>query len=165
MQEFTTEVRQALGKGLRPSVHTPRNSTFLALALGAFPEDGVMQALPQLDAPLLPVVCEFPFPQIFRLRRMVIVGTKDALYQYESNGDFTLLYQGTKGGWTWTVADFGEYIVMTNGAVLITRDPLTGVFDQYADCVIPPCLCVCNLNGQLILGGPGAAVPDGFTGE
>jgi hypothetical protein len=163
MQEYTVVVQEALGAGLRSSAHSGRNTQWLFAALGAMPEDKVLQAVPELPSPLAIASEVFPFPQIFNLRRMTLVCGKKDIYEYKS-GVLSILLTGSASGWTWSVADFGEFIAMTNGKILVTRDPQTGQFGEYGDCKIPPCLCICEFNGQVVVGGPGESVADGFTG-
>lgn len=165
MREYAVVYKDGLAKGLRPSINNGRNEEFLYAAKGCIPEDGVLQSLPVLYNGFgLPEQCAFPFPQIFVLRKLVLICAQRNIYELRSLGP-ELLYQDAPAGSTWTVADFGEYIILSNGRMLIYRDPVTGLFNEYTDCEIPPGICILNLNGQLIVGGPGEIVPQGFTGE
>jgi hypothetical protein len=151
MREYTVTYNTGLGNGLRPNPRNPRNTQFLTMLAGAIPYDGVLSSLPELPAPIGALNAQWPFPQLFHLRRMTLVCTIDSIYEY-SNDSLTLLCVAVPDT-TWSCADFGEYIVLTNGSSLITRDPQTGVFAEYLDCKIPSCLCVCEVNAQLLVGG------------
>ena len=165
MREYAAVFKEGLAKGLRPSSNSARNEEFLYVAKGCIPEDGVLQSLPILyNAFGLPEQCLFPFPQIFVLRKLVLVFSATNIYELRSFGT-ELLYSNATAGSTWTVADFGEYILCCNGRILIYRDPVTGLFNEYIDCEIPPGICILNLNGQLIVGAPGEVVGAGFSGE
>jgi hypothetical protein len=165
MREYAVVFREGLAKGLRPSPQNARNNEFLYSAKGCIPEDGVLQSLPILyNTFTLPEQCKFPFPQIFVLRRLVLVCSETNIYELRSFGT-ELLYPSAPAGATWSVADFGEYVLLTNGRVLIYRNAQTGQFLEYVDCEIPSGICVLNLNGQLIIGAPGEVVGAGFTGE
>jgi hypothetical protein len=137
----------------------------LYVAKGCIPEDGVLQSLPVLHNTFgLPEQCQFPFPQVFVLRQIVLVFTQTRIYELRSFGT-EQVFQDAPAGSTWTVADFGDYILCCNGRILVYRDPVTGMFTEYIDCEIPPGTCIMNLNGQLIVGSPGEVVGTGFTGE
>ena len=151
MREYTVTFDTGLANGLRPNTRNARNNEYLMVLAGAIPYDGVLSSLPELPEPIQVLNAQWPFPQLFHLRRMTLVGTESALYEYK-DGVLNLLCNTVPGN-TWSCADFGEYIVLTNGASLITRDPQTGIFSEYIDCTIPPCLCVCEVNSQLLVGG------------
>jgi len=151
MREYTVTYDEGFANGLRPNPRNPRNSQFLVMLAGAIPYDKVLSSLDELPEPIQVLNAEWPFPQLFHLRRMTLVCTLDKIYEFKS-GQLTLLCNTVVGN-TWSCADFGEYIILTNGSSLITRDPQTGVFSEYLDCSIPPCLCVCEVNSQLLVGG------------
>lgn len=151
MREYTVTYKDGLAHGLRPNERNPRNSQFLTALRGAIPYDNVVSALRELPDPISTLNAQWPFPQLFHLRRMTLVCDRSAIYEYK-DGSLILLCNTVTGD-TWSCADFGEYIVLTNGQSLITRDPQTGVFSEYIDCRIPPCLCVCEVNSQLLVGG------------
>lgn len=151
MREYTTTYRTGLENGLRPNERNPRNVQFLSMLRGAIPYDKVISSLRELPDPISTLNAQWPFPQLFHLRRMTLVCDRTAIYEYK-DGSLSLLCNAVSGS-TWSCADFGEYVVLTNGESLITRDPQTGVFSEYADCAIPSCLCVCEVNSQLLVGG------------
>lgn len=151
MKEYTVTYNVGLANGLRLNPRNPRNVQYLALLQGAIPYDNVLSTLPELPTPISIANCAWPFPQLFHLRRMTLVCAESAIY--ELKGTNLELLCNTVAGSTWSCADFGEYIILTNGQSLIERNPQTGVFAEYIDCRIPPCLCVCEVNSQLIVGG------------
>lgn len=151
MREYTVTYNTGLANGLRPNPRNARNVQYLAMLAGAIPYEGVLSSLPELPDPVSILGCSWPFPQLFHLRRMTLVASLDAIYEYK-NGTLTLLCNAVAGS-TWSCADFGEYIILTNGSSLIERNPQTGIFAEYIDCKIPPCLCIAEINSQLIVGG------------
>ena len=163
MQEYTIIIREALAAGLRP-YGSQRNQHFMQNMTGCVPEYGNTHSLDELPLALTLAGEVFPFPQIVRLRDFVLVCGATTLYEYKS-GQLTNVFSGPTAGWTWSFADFGDYVTGTNGAMLIVRDPLTAIWQLYEGCDIPPCLCMCEFNGQIIIGGPGEMVPPGTTGE
>lgn len=167
MREYTLVFQKGLGKGLRNSKRTPRNTEVLVQSIGCFPEDLVARAISDLTASWLDtssLTVAFPYPQIFSLTQTVLVCTATTIYEY-SAGSFLLAITSLPEGSTWTVADYGRYLILTNGACLVTRDGITGEWDKYVGCAIPPCLCLCDINGQLLVGAPGITVSAGFKAQ
>lgn len=164
MKEFSIVFRGGLAKGLRPTSHNARNIEALVQSTGAVPEDGVLRTLPRLETPLGITGETFPFPQVVDCVKRTLVFSSMDVYEYDGSS-LTKVFTGSKSGTTWSVADFGEYILMTNGRVLVERDPVTGYYSERLDCKVPLGSCICNLNGQLIVGAPGCEVTSGFMGE
>lgn len=157
MKEFTYKFIDGLASGLRPHAQNPRNNPAMVVCQGAVPEHNVMHALEDLssyrvdfsslDSEENPIV--FPFPQLFVLTSIVLVCLKDAIYSL-SAGSLTLELS-TPTGTTWTVADYGLYIAMTNGVCNVIRDTQTGAFMLSEQ--IPSCTAICDVNGQLVVAG------------
>lgn len=152
MQEYTIIFRDGFAKGLRAATRSPKNAQTLVLSEGAVPEDGVLRALEEINTFGHTLAAAWPFPQVFNLKTMTLVATQTELFSYEL-GVLTSLIAGLPVGSTWTVADYWPYIVATNGAVMVTRNPQSGVWAIYDEGRIPACRCLADLNGQLILGG------------
>jgi len=163
MREYSLTYNEGLGQGLRPSRHLGRNLKWLVESVGAVPEDGVLRSLEALPAAVEVAGEVWPYPQIFHLMLRTLVCTSTAIYEYES-GSLTLVLGSIAEGTTWTVADFGEYIVLVNGKVVVERDPQTGLYAVHSAGIIPEGICICNLNGQLIVGAPDVEVSAGFCG-
>ncbi len=165
MREMTVVFREGLAKGLRETEKNPRDSQRLTYSAGAFPEDKVIHALEDLSlvqVDTVEITASFPYPQMFVLDYFVLVCTADSIYEYK-NGSLTLKLAGITVGSTWTVADYGIYIVMTNGATLVVRDAELQEYSMYNGCDIPQCLCLCDVNGQLLIGAPNITIPAGFS--
>lgn len=166
MQEYTLEFKEGLIKGLRSSDHNPMNNGFLLQADGVIKEFGELfniEELTQLDISDLDAQT-FPFPQLIQLRNWTLLCTPTKIYTYDGSS-FTLVFTTEDEGSTWTYADFYRYLLMTNGKVLITLDPETGAWSKYVDCLIPHCLCLCDVNGQVFCGGPECEISAGWLGE
>jgi len=54
----------------------------------------------------------------------------------------------------WSVADFGAYVVFTNGTTVYITSPTTGIVSAYTGADIPLCRTICNFKGQLVSGSP-----------
>lgn len=164
MKEYTIFYKDGLSVGLRASEYNPRNEGALVEAQGVFQESKKLSEIAELSSFDISTIDAqtFPFPQCFQLRNWILICTPTKIYTYDG-ATLTLVYTATEGS-TWTVADFYDFLVLTNGQDLITLDPETGLWSKYIDCLIPYCLCVCDLNGQLFVGGPEVTVSAGFLG-
>jgi hypothetical protein len=165
MREYTLQIEKALKIGLRPSDRTPPNKGVLVEAQGVIQESGELFNLENLEAFDISDIeaCIFPFPQVFKLIRWTLICTPTRVYTYR-DGVVTLVYTGAEAS-TWTVADFYDFLLLTNGNTWIELDPETASWCPFSDDEVPSCLCLCDLNGQLFVGGPGATVGAGWLGD
>lgn len=166
MQEFTLVFREGLARGLREKKTNPRNAEALVECQGMFPETGIVRALDDLssyDIDTSALGCSYPFPQLFVLKNMVLVCTKTNIYEY-AGGSLSAVFEGATAGSVWTLADYGRFIIMTNGACLLHRDAENGDFSLYTNCDIPTCLCLADVNGQIFVGAPGISVEEDYLG-
>lgn len=163
MKEFSFTFEEGIVKGLIPTERRSFNEQGFSQLQGVFSNGKVIQEIEipeMMDVDELDV--EFPFPQIFKLNSITLVFTSNEIFEYsESDGSLTSLISTSEGG-LWSVADYNLFIVATNGKDIIIRDGLTGEWNPYIECEIPTGICVCNLNGQLIIGGPETQVSAGF---
>lgn len=166
MKEITLFFKEGLAKGLRSTDLNPRNKQALTFSQGAFPKDNVIHALEDISMYQLDLVelsVSFPYPQVFVLTQETLVCTLDKIYKYADDELELLIGVGITPGSTWTVADYGAYVILTNGNTLVVKNATSGVYSAYTACDIPQCLCLCDVNGQLIIGAPGTTVPSGFS--
>jgi hypothetical protein len=165
MQEYTIVYKDGLANGLRKSEHNPKNVGALIRADGIMQEAGELSDLPDIDKLDLSVIgaCTHPFPQVFQLKAMTVVCTHNAIYTL-AGSSLTLVYSATEGS-TWTVADFTRFILFSNGRDLVKLDGMTGEWSKFIECHIPYCLCLCDVNGQVFMGGPECSVTAGWLGE
>lgn len=158
--EYTIKFQQGIQMGLRASDRTSKASETLELSNGLVPENNVLHDV-ELPAYIgEDLECDWPFPQIFRLKGMVLVCTKVTIYEY-SNDSLTELITVDGAGTTWSVADFWPYVAMTNGRYLVRRDPESGTWSTDEDCDFPICICMTEANGQIIVGGPEVRIVEG----
>jgi len=164
MKEYTYSFIDGISKGLIATEKDIFNKQSFIQMDGAFVNDGIVVSTPdvnQLDLDSLG--CSYPFPQVFYLKDLTIVGTATALYDYSAVGGLTSLITVDEGS-TWSVADYHRFVVFTNGKAIIVRDGSSGEWREFTECTIPTGLCVCNLNGQLLIGGPETSCVAGFMG-
>ena len=133
MQEYLVPFEKGIRAGLRAKEKSLKNQERFVQLDGLFVEDEVLSSLEgpnKLDTSALST--SYPFPQYFELTTIKLVCTATKVYEYNSDGTFTELITVSEGS-TWTVADFYEFIVMTNGRALIYRDAESGAWAEYTD--------------------------------
>ena len=165
MQEYTLTIQKALAVGLRNTEDNPKNVSGLTFAQGVLQKAGTLvnlDLLTNFDISTI-VACDFPFPQMFQLREWTLICTPTKIYTFDGTS-LTSVYTAVEGT-TWTYGDFYNYLILTNGQELITLDPDTGVWSKYLDCKIPYCVCLCDVNGQVFVGGPEVSVSAGWLGD
>ena len=155
MEGFSVTIdNKIIGKGLT-SNNNIRNNPMLVESIGAMPYNNVIQSVEEftrVDTSGLAAQI-FPYPQLFVLGDIIVVCTAQQIYEYDATGDtFTSKISGLSLGNTWDLVDFKSFILLMNGVVAVTKDPETG--DYAVDSTLPPGNCICNFNGQVLLGGP-----------
>lgn len=144
----------AFQKGLVPKENV-RDSLFLTESLGAFPYQGVLITPEDFSANQIDTValgCSFPFPQIFVLSELILICTPTKIYEYPN---LTTAKITVTTGCLWTVADYKTYLALTNGQVMVKRDPATGLYSL--DSTRPFGTCVSDFNGQMFITSPNTA--------
>ena len=135
--------------GLRPKEELDHNAGYLSEATNIYlSEDGCFDA-----EKLTRTFALNETAQIFQTYKGIFVLTDSKLYSYISSVLTELLTGLTQGG-MWSHADFGDYLLFTNGEVNLIRDPTTGVFSSDDGTAFPLAKCICSHRGRLILGGP-----------
>lgn len=148
MKTFNFTLKSLFNKGLRPLVESPRNGSYLTEVTNARESEG---GLIQADK----IIRTFNLNEdaiIFTAYKGVFVLTATALYEYAAE-TLTQLLSGLDEGVMWSMADFGDYVLFTNGAVNLIRNPTTGVFATDDGTVFPLARSICAHRGRLILGG------------
>ena len=151
MKTYDFTIKDLLNKGLRPLEESPRNGLHMTAASNCRPSVG---GLVQGDK----YTRSFNIneaAQIFHTYKGTFVLTADSIYSYSYYEDaITLLIDTIPPGLMWSIADFGEYILFTNGNINLIRNPSTGVFAADTGLVFPVARCMCAHRGRLLLGAP-----------
>lgn len=149
MQTFNYPIKELFNKGLRPLEESPRNGSYLtAISNGRVTEGGIVGADKYIRTFALNESA-----QIFSTYKSTFVLTLDTIYSYDGSA-LTQLLTGIVPGLMWSIADFGEYVLFTNGNVNLIRNITTGAFTVDDGTVFPVARCICAHRGRLILGGP-----------
>lgn len=167
MREFELNIDEALKKGLAPEAVVPLNSQWLYECLGFRCGRLGLEAFVEGSNPLpssLDMYYNWPFPQMLMgdaWNILVIrdsVSDEDILYSVSNDMStvthiFTLDTLTFPKGDLMEVADFGEYVFMTNGAMLLYWN-VAGFWNVLTGLsTIPLMNTICNFKGQGVGGG------------
>lgn len=168
MREYELHLDKTLSNGLAPEL-MPINSEFLFRCLGFRCGKGRLEAHRLLTNPLPPsldIYYSWPFPQMVTGERYNILVVRDSLIQHwdsvylvsADHSTITHIFdidELTFGlGSMVEIADFGNYLFMTNGVVMITYEPSLSVwFPFITSAIIPMMKTVCGLKSQAVGGG------------
>ena len=155
MREYENIFDDGLVKGLRSTSKNMRNTQRLIKADGMFPEEGVLRAVESVTSipGLTALGLVFPFPQLHVGQVHTIIMGPTEFWEYKS-GVLTSVISGLTNNGLWTVADFYDYILITNGIEMVRRDAESHSWEVYVDENVPVSRCVAAVNGQLIVGSP-----------
>lgn len=149
MRDLNYSLKPFISKGLA-NKNNSRNNPLLIESIGAYPKNGVLQAmeeLTRLDTTTLGDI-SFPYPQIFVLSEFIIVCTQTKIYEYSAST--FILKKTVIPGDLWDILDFKTFLFLVNGQCAVRRNSQTGVYES----VIPYAECACNYNGQVLIGSP-----------
>lgn len=167
MREFELIFDEALKFGLSPDQTVASNTQILFGCLGFRCGRSWLEGYDPLDNHLPDTIAmyyDWPFPQFLvgeSVNILVIrnnIDQEDAVYQIgDDYATVTPIFdvdELTFGkGTLMEMADFGEYVFMTNGVIMIYYDPvLTAWIPTVALANIPMMRTVCNFKGQMIGG-------------
>ena len=159
MREYNINLDKEILTGLREKAENRRNVGKLVVSQGMYPENDSLRSLDvlsRIDTSAL--AASFPYPQFFVLRQVMLVCTETEIWEYTVAGGLELRLTGLSPGVTWSVADFGDYILMMNGMQVVQRlgDSKEWVLDNLLG--LPVSTSVVNVNGQAVFAAPGTLV-------
>ncbi len=167
MREYELIIDEALKNGLSPEGKLPFNNQFLYECLGFRIGKAGLEAHKLLDNPLplaLDIHYNWPYPQMLTGELYNIFVVRNLLtntdYVYSVSDDMatvtliaTLPFATYGTGTLMEAADFGEYVFMTNGVVMIYWNPETSAWVRItASTEIPIMRTICNFKGQAVGG-------------
>ena len=146
----------ALSKGLRPVDTLSRNNPYLTVNDGMVGIDGSLITTPDISISTVldDVLIEsdnFPFPQLFTTESLLIVCNEDSILELV-DGALVSKLSSIAGGGRWAMGASDTYVYLSNGTVVIVRDPFTGVYSYNTE--LPIANAICNYNGQFLVGAP-----------
>jgi hypothetical protein len=95
---------------------------------------------------------DWPFPQIFRFTNATYLLTRHYIYSVDANWALTTLAAWFHSGDCWDGIDYQDFVLFTNGTVILMNDPTSGDFRHASTVDFPTCKTFCDMNGQVIIG-------------
>ena len=166
MREYEWMIDKALINGLSPEPALT-NAEFLYQCLGFRCGKGRLEANVLLTNPIpvtVDMYYDWPFPQFIAGDKYNILVIRDTVNQQDSvyslNADHSVVThvfdvdELTFGkGTLMEVADFGDYIFMTNGVCMVIWNVALGAWQAFdSSATIPMMRTICNLKGQAVGG-------------
>ena len=147
LAEYTSEQLQ---RGLRPTAEVPRNSDFLITCNGAIGYHGSLQGITALSTLTTTAITDgHPYPQIFVLSNVTIICGLTKIYEWVNSA--LVLKLTVTAGSPWTVLDFYDYLLLSNGVVTVERRAGDKVYALRAD--LPHAEALFNHGGRVLAGG------------
>lgn len=140
--------------GLSPKA-TKRNDQWLLDSSGLFFMDGMVQGIPSVDLAAFGISGQaFPFPQMFVFPMVTIYCTATSVY--ELNGAEIEHGIEVDEGSTWSGIAFEQFVYLTNLRTVVVRNAESRKYEERSD--LPAGQCLCNFNGQVIVGAPDSVI-------
>lgn len=154
-------------KGLRPYSYNGRNSGYLTQCRNIVPRRGLLTAYEPIVNPIQdpagyywPVTMDWPFPQFFSLYGFNWVATRLGIYKLDASFNAAIEVGVDHRSTIWSVADFWDFAVFSNGAMMFIIDPSTGDLHPYLQTDLPAAGAVCGFRGQILLGNASGYDPN-----
>ncbi len=167
MREYELIIDEALKIGLSPEYAVPFNTQVLYDCLGFRCGKVSLEPYIELTNPLpntVDMYYDWPFPQFLNHEKYNILVVRDTFNQvdevYQISSDHSTVTnifsidELTFGkGTLMEMADFGKYMLMTNGIIMIYRDTDLSLWSHITtSATIPMMRTICNFKGQAVGG-------------
>ena len=153
MKEFETRITESLHKGLRKHHGNFLNVGVPVKCLNTKPSESGLIPIVALTYPITDAngALNWPFPQIFGGVGSNHLATETAIYLINANWSITSKLTGLAADEIWDWADYGSYILGTNGSILVQY--ASSAWTSFASATdIPRMSTLCDFKGQLIGG-------------
>jgi hypothetical protein len=146
MRQFYEPLNIMLTKGLNPFRSSVVGGSYLTDCANFKPMSGGAQAIKYTRSLSIYDDAQFFITSVYG----TIVATASGIYSYNA-GVLTPCITGLTGDCNWFIADFGLYMVFTNGTVTVIYSGTT--WSVHDGSVIPQANAICNAQGRAVLGG------------
>ncbi len=153
--------------GLRQYSDQPVNAPGLVECYNMVPRQGKLVPPPVISNPIVdpgglhwPITQDWPFPQLFVLSQYMFLCTRLGIYVLSDTFVPTIEVGVDIRDTIWSCADYGPYVLFTNGGMVYVTDPTTGDLHPYGGTDIPVMGTVCDYKGQLVAGRPAGYDPN-----
>jgi hypothetical protein len=151
MREFEASFDKGFSQGLRSEAIEPVDNQRLVTLKNLRPHEFGLRPIVEMTNPFSATFA-YPYPQMFLLRELRLMALETAIYTCDSSWSPTVAISSLTTGGLWQVADFGDFLLMTNGSQIVQR-AYNGVWSKFTDTSsIPAMRTMCNFRGQIIGG-------------
>lgn len=152
MKEFELPINE-LNKGLRPYQGSKRNTGFMDTLINAKCAQADLIPFEPITDRSIDVTVSHPFPQIFIGSVFRILATSTIIYDVNTSWAKTSKLTSLSTDDIWDFMDFGDYLVLLNGAVIVYYDVSGTAYTSMASSsTFPRFLTGTNFKGQLVGG-------------
>jgi hypothetical protein len=165
VREYYLTISEALKNGLKPRAIVPYNSQWLYKCRGFRCGQLGLEPMPVGIDPITNLLEKYyywPFPQFIQSDTydFLVIRNKyaDTVYVISDNYQSftpieTISHAYVGKGFRFDIADFGKYVFMTNGIVMIYFNVVSNSWSMVSHPKIPTLSTICNFKGQAIGGG------------
>jgi len=152
MREFESTFEEGLKKGLRREEFSPAKEQQLVECWNLRPQPTGLQPIVSITNPFDETI-SWPWPQVMAGMNFRLLADETEIYTCDGSWATTSVIDTLTTGDCWDWADFGDFILMTNGSQIVQRYGFTGVWSSFAStAAIPAMKTICNFKGQVIAG-------------
>lgn len=155
MREFELEYK-GLGAGLRRRSRTVRSEYGLTECYNLVPQELGLEPYDPISMPFTSKAVNWPFPQVLTLSKYHLLLEPSGAYTIDDDFNLTAVLNGSENSkGLWHVADFGTYVLLTDGATFIYFDTTYELWKRQVNpsSTLPLVNTVCAFNGQCVAGG------------
>jgi hypothetical protein len=152
VREFEWPFEEGLRKGLRIEEFSPAREQQLVECWNLRPRQTGLLPVVDITNPFAQSI-SWPFPQVLVGRNFRLLADQSTIYTCDDSWVTTAMLTGLVVGDCWDWAEFGDFILMTNGEQMVQRNGSTGVWSSFVSSGnIPGMKTLCNYRGQIVGG-------------
>lgn len=116
MREQTAQIE--LKKGINPLTRPSRNGAFLSECKNLYVEENKLIPVEDINYEV-GIPSGYPFPQFYVAQRYMFLLEKSAIHLILDDWSVNTIFEGISEYDTWHVADFEDFVVFSNGSVVL----------------------------------------------
>lgn len=152
MREFEYPFEEGLRRGLRIERVSSPTEQWLVECWNLRPRATGLMPIVSITNPFSQAI-SWPFPQVLVDRNYRLLADSADIYTCDDSWATTSQISGLAVGDCWDMADFGDFILLTNGQQIVQRYGSTGAWSSFVgSTTIPMCKTLCNFRGQVVAG-------------
>ena len=146
-----TITHEGFCNGYAPFPYSMRNKGHMTECIDFREEDLMLYPAEQRGRYLPAFSYFFPFPQVFVFDFVTIICNQKEIYEKIANS-YILKYTTNVAASSWECINVGQFCLLSNGHVILKRDPVSLTYEELDD--VPTGMSLCNYNAQILIGSP-----------